>query len=183
MSTFHRRTHFQSDANFCKCGQIFAECTCYGPLKAIQVYQASDGQLTKRFYAELEKRGPAGHVAVNLFRAQKCSTRAKVYRGRRFKNAAYDTKQWAMQNLTAILAKHAEELWIIWGWKQDPSTVFGEQASWVLYVELPRQGQVSFHSPTRGAGPDYASAFDGQHKSAERIIAFCDQVYAQEVAA
>jgi len=29
MSSFHRRTHFQSDSHYCKCGYVFEECKCY----------------------------------------------------------------------------------------------------------------------------------------------------------
>ena len=162
-------------------------------MKAIEVFAQSNGELTKRYYVELEKRGSLGLIAVNLFRAQKTSTRAKLYRGRRYKDAAYDTKTWSMQNLVKILADRWPELWReniesgadrpTYGWKEDPETLFGERASWVLYVDLP-QGQVSFHSPTRLDGPDYVGEWDGQRKSAERILAFCDSVYAgAEVAA
>jgi hypothetical protein len=145
-------------------------------VKAIDVYQGSDGELTKRYYAELERRGPIGAVAMNLFRAQKCSARAKVYRGRRYKDAAYGRKQWSMDLLVQILAQHAGELGIRYGWKQHPEIIFDDQPSWVLYIDLP-QGQVSFHSPSRGEGPDYPGEFDGAHKSAERILEFCDAVF------
>jgi hypothetical protein len=152
-------------------------------MRAADVYAGSDGALTTAYYIELQKRGAIGLVAVNLFRAQKCSGRAKVYRGRRYKDAAYDRKQWSMDNLAKILAAQADALGIRYGWKQDPKTLFGEKASWVLYVELPELGQVSFHSPARGEGPDYPGEFDGEHKSEERIIAFCDCVHALEVVA
>lgn len=157
-------------------------------MKAIEVYLGSDGDVTRRFYGELEKRGPIGTIAVNLFRAQKSSGLAKVYRGgirgkASYKSMAYDRKAWAMQNLAKALGEHAGSLGIRYGWKSDPSTVFGERASWVLYVDLPRHGQVSFHSPARGEGRDYEGDWDGHRKSADRIIAFCDQVYALEVAA
>jgi len=42
------------------------------------------------------------------------------------------------------------------------------RALWVVYFELP-QGQVSFHSPTRGSGPDYPGEWDGTHTSQDRI--------------
>ncbi|HXI90495.1 MAG TPA: hypothetical protein VNO24_10820 [Blastocatellia bacterium] len=145
-------------------------------MKALEVYLGSDGALTKLYYAELEKRGPAGLVAVNLFRAQKCSTRAKVYRGRGYRGMAYDRKSWSMGNLVNILKQHGAALGISFGWKADPLTPFGDEPSWVLYVDLP-QGQVSFHSPSRGEGPEYVGEWDGRRLSQERIIQFCDQVY------
>jgi hypothetical protein len=126
------------------------------------------------------RRGPIGAIAMNLFRAQKCSTRAKLYRGRGYKSEAYARKSWSMGNLVTILTEVGPTTGISFGWKTDPSTVFGEQASWVLYIDLP-QGQVSFHSPDRGAGPEYAREFDGAHKSEERILAFCDEVFSREV--
>jgi hypothetical protein len=148
---------------------------------ALEVYAGSDGALTTRYYAELSQRGPIGLIALNLFRAQKCSTRAKKYRGGirghgSYKSMAYDRKSWSMGNLSDALIVHASKLGMRWGWKEDPSTPFGEQSSYVLYVDLP-QGQVSFHSPTRGKGPEYPAEFDGEHKSEERILAFCDSVH------
>ena len=106
-------------------------------MKACEVFEGSDGDLTRRYYLALEALGTAGVIAVNLFRAQKNSTRAKAYRGRAYKGAAYDRKAWAMGNLVAVLATHATELGIVYGWKQDEATRFGENASWVLYVTCP----------------------------------------------
>lgn len=145
-------------------------------LTAANVYASSDGELTKQFYAELGKRGPIGAVAINLFRAQKCSARAKVYRGGGYRGMAYERKQWSIGNLCKILEQHAGELNIVWGWAEDPATPLRGQASYVLYIELPGYDQVSFHSPTRGAGPDYTGLWDGVFASQERIIAFCGLV-------
>ena len=67
-------------------------------MTAAEVYQGSDGELTRRYYTELENRvGILGLVAVNLFRAQNCSSRAKVYRGGvrgrgSYKSMAYEKK-------------------------------------------------------------------------------------------
>jgi hypothetical protein len=145
-------------------------------MTALEVFRASDGDLTKQFYAALEEHGSIGIVAVNLFRAQKCSSRAKEYRGRKYKGAAYDRKQWSMDNLCDTLSKHGATLGIRYGWKQDETTLFGDEASWVLYVEVP-QGQVSFHSPLRGKGPVYEGEWDRcKDMSAGRIIQFCDSV-------
>jgi hypothetical protein len=140
-------------------------------MTAAEVFNGSDGEVTKSYYAKLEERGPIGQIAMNLFRAQKCSTRAKVY-SRRYRGSAYDRKNWSMQNLCSILNEHGAARGIFFGWKRDPSCPGFE---WVLYIDLPH-GQVSFHSPNRGAGPDYPGEFDGEHKSEERILAFCDNV-------
>lgn len=151
-------------------------------MRAREVFDGSDGLKTRTYYAELEKRGPIGQAAVRLFRAQKTSTRAKMYRGREYKSRAYDIKSWSMGELCKVLAEHGASMGFIYGWSQDPDTVFGERPSWVLYVEIPSMcyrsaGQVSFHSPTRGEGPDYDGTWDGQRASEERILAFCDVVY------
>ncbi len=153
-------------------------------MTATEVYASSDGEQTKRFYAHLQTFGPVGLIALNLFRAQKCSARAKVYRGGvrgkgSYKQLAYDRKSWSMALLCEILTKHAQSLDIVWGWKEDHGVPFGDQSSWVLYVELPT-GQVSFHSPSVGVGPRYTGEWDKEHSSPQRIIAFCDIVMAQE---
>src|SRR3546814_12169543 len=83
------------------------------------VHVGSNGDDTKGLYGRLSDLGPAGEVALNLFRAQKASSRAKVYRGRRYKGAAYDRKQWAIGNLTDILTLHAKAPGIVWGWGID----------------------------------------------------------------
>lgn len=145
-------------------------------MRASDVYAGSDGELTKRYYAFLGTLGPIGLVAMNLFRAQKCSARAKLYRGGnsqgRYKDMAYERKNWSMKNLVEILTKHGEALGITWGWKRDPRQAFH---SWVLYIDLP-MGQVSFHAGGRLRGPDYAGDWDGQHSSCERILSFCEMV-------
>ena len=77
----------------------------------------------------------------------------------------------------AKFSKHGDALGIRHGWKEDPATLFGERVSWVLYVDLP-DGQVSFHGPSRGAGPAYLGEWDGQRgMSVQRVIDFCESVY------
>lgn len=125
-------------------------------VNVLKVYLGSDGTATTALYARLEALGPIGTVAINLFRAQKASERAKVYRGR-FKGVAYDKKQWSVDNLCKVLAEHAEASGIVYGWAEDDAQPFHR---WVLYVDLPT-GQVSFHAAARGDGPDYSGAWDG----------------------
>jgi hypothetical protein len=121
---------------------------------------------------------------MNLLRAQKASERAKVYRGGirgqgSFKSMAYEKKTWSMARLCEILEKHGTDLGIVHGWKEDPATLFGQEASWVLYVDTPH-GQVSFHSPSRGRGPEYAGDWDGQRGiSAQRVIDFASGLLCQ----
>lgn len=142
-------------------------------MKAADVFHQNDGEVTKAYYAELAKLGPAGELAVALFRAQKRSTRAKEYRRGKWRRAAYDVKNWSLSEVCRILEAHGAELGIEWGWKRDPHTPGFE---WVLYVDLP-QGQVSFHSASRISTRDYPGDWDGSHRSAERTIAFCDSVF------
>lgn len=47
---------------------------------------------------------------------------------------------------------------------------------WVLYVDLPT-GQVSFHAPERGAGPNYPGKWNGvRGVSGERIVCWCQSL-------
>jgi len=138
------------------------------------IYDGSDGEATKALYARLTDFGPIGAVAVNLFRAQKTSSRAKVYRGGvrgqgSYKSMSYERKEWSLANLCAVLAVHADALGIRYGWQADADT---PGYAWVLYVDLPT-GQVSFHAPRRGLGPEYAGTWDGvRDVSAHRIVRY-----------
>jgi hypothetical protein len=143
------------------------------PAKAAEVFAQNDGAVTKAYYVDLAQRGAMGEIAVALFRCQKRSTAAKRYRGGRFRRAAYDVKNWSLGELCRLLQEHALARGLRWGWKHDPTQSFH---NWVLYVDLP-QGQVSFHTAGRLAGPDYPGDWDGKHASAERIMAFCDTVF------
>lgn len=150
----------------------------------LATYTGSNGDATKALYAELEQRGPVGHVATNLFRACKASERAKVYRGGQrgrgsFKGMAYDRKQWAMDNLAGALVDHAAALGLTWGWGIDAKQEFHRD---VLYIDLPN-GQVSFHTAGRGRGPDYPGAWDGMPgQSATRICGWVAQLLDGEAA-
>jgi hypothetical protein len=147
------------------------------------VYLGSDGQLTTAFYAKLQSIGPMGEIGLNLFRAQKNSERAKVYRGGirgqgSYKGMAYDRKNWSMGKLCEALGAHGDALSISWGWKQDPAQPY---FPWVLYVDLPRYGQVSFHSDRRGFGPDYPGDWDQMRgASVTRIIDFCSAILRED---
>lgn len=152
----------------------------FSPNRVMIVYSGSDGRETSNLYNDLFHKGPAGEIALNLLRAQKCSSRAKVYRGGipgkgSYRQMAYDRKQWSIECLCRELEKNADVLGLRWGWKEDPSILFGDNPSFVLYVDLP-QGQVSFHAPSRGSGPDYPGEFDGEHKSEIRIIKFAQTI-------
>jgi len=142
----------------------------------MSVFEQNNGDVTKEYYAEMNAKGLPGQLAVALFRAQKRSTAAKKYRGRKYKGAAYDVKNWSMSEVCRILdTMSAFEMAPKRGWKQDPKTVGYE---WVLYVELPT-GQCSFHSAQRLNGPDYTGDWDGLALSIERICRYCDLVERQ----
>jgi hypothetical protein len=148
-----------------------------------RIYRGSDGEATKALYAELQQHGVIGALAVELFRAQKASERAKVYRGGvrgrgSYRGMAYDRKQWAMDNLCKALAQSCSLLQ--WGWGLDEKQEFHRH---VLYVDLPT-GQVSFHTSQRGVGPDYGKPWDGAPcQSPERIIHWVAEVLAPQEAA
>lgn len=150
----------------------------------MMVYEGSNGEATKALYARLEQYGPAGVIALNLFRASKCSARAKVYRGGvpgkgSFRGMAYDRKQWSIGNLVKVLAEHSATCGLAWGWGVDNTQPYHRH---VLYVELP-SGQVSFHTEHRGEGPDAPQPWDGQRGfSAHRICAWTAQLLERRAA-
>jgi hypothetical protein len=131
------------------------------------IYRGSDGDATRALYVELHDRGPAGFVAVNLFRAAKCSERAKVYRGGGYRRDAYGRKEWSIGNLCTVLEGYAVLLGIRWGWLEDPAQSFHR---WVLYIDLPDVGQVSFHVAQRGRGPDFPCQWDGVRGAAPQRV-------------
>lgn len=129
-------------------------------LDLIDVYEGSNGETTMALYNRLRAHGPLGEVALNLFRACKNSERAKRYRGGNgqgsYRKMAYDRKGWSIDNLVTAITKDAAG--IPFGWGRDPQAIGFES---VLYLDLP-DGQVSFHCPARGQGPDYPGVWDGK---------------------
>jgi hypothetical protein len=143
--------------------------------RARTIFDGSNGEATKAYYVALEALGPAGVVAMNLFRAQKASTRPRFYT-RRYSDDAYRKKEWSLGLCVDALLAHGAALGITFGWKVDPLVPLNGAPSWVLYVDLP-EGQVSFHCPSRGKGPDYPGEWDGQRGASEgRIVRHCDRV-------
>jgi len=141
-------------------------------MKAYEVFHQNNGDVTKAYYAEMNTKGLAGQLAVALFRAQKRSLAAKKYRGRQYRGAAYEVKNWSLSEICRILSIPGHNY--KWGWKRDSNTPGFEQ---VLYVELPT-GQCSFHSPDRLTGPEFEGEWSGVRNSPDVIIAFCDSVEA-----
>ncbi|MCK1577883.1 hypothetical protein [Bradyrhizobium sp. 174] len=150
--------------------------------QVLAIYEGSNGDATKAMYVELEAMGPIGIIAVNVFRAHKNSSRAKAYKGRRYKSAAYDTKQWSIDNLVKALNEHAGALGIRWGWKHDPAQPV---YAWIFYIDLPKlRGQISFHSGARGDGPDYPGEWDGMKDVGPlRISKFVSDLFGERVSA
>lgn len=141
-----------------------------------RIFEGSNGDATRMLYRDLESFGPMGVIGVNLFRACKCSERAKLYRkGPGHKTAAYERKDWSIQNLAAALhEQQAKQLLDLkWGWAIDEDLrERGDPHHHILYVELPT-GQVSFHVGQRYAGPDFAGQWDGEKGiAADRICRF-----------
>lgn len=140
--------------------------------EVLAAYCGSSADLTRALFARLEPIGAAGAVAIDIYRAQKASERAKVYR-RGYVREAYAKKQWAMDNLCRALTQHAPALGLEWGWGLDPKTI---NFPHVLYVELPT-GQASFHTSERLAGPEHGKPWDGAPgQSAERICRYIARV-------
>lgn len=101
-------------------------------MKARDIFEQNNGEVTKAYYAELAKCGHAGELAVALFRCQKRSSAAKKYRGRHFRSEAYDVKNWSLTEVSRLL--QADNLGFAWGWGYDATTPNFEH---VLYVEIP----------------------------------------------
>lgn len=138
-------------------------------MNATAIYAGSDGDATTALYERLATMGDRGTIALNLFRACKCSERAKGYRGRH-KGSAYGRKQWSIDQLVAVLERQNA---ITWGWAEDPAQAFHR---WVIYVDIPT-GQVSFHTQNRGPGPAYVGEWDRQHGSGpSRIVAWTQSI-------
>lgn len=135
------------------------------------IFHGRDGDATRSLYEDLFKIGPAGAVAVNALRVSKNSRGGKnsKYSGRG-RRSAYESKDWAMGELCRELVKHADDLGISWGWGFDEKAIGFEH---VLYVELPGQGQISFHTDRRRDGHDYPGEWDGlKDVSAVRVVRF-----------
>lgn len=144
-------------------------------MRAREVFEGSDAALTRTYNTDLRRAGETGRLAVALLKAQKASNRAKKYRGGpasggSYSALAYQRKNDALAELCELLMARTERTW---GWKIDPRE---SHARWVLYVELPGHGQVSFHNIKRLQGPDYPREWDGERRSVERICSFCDTV-------
>ena len=136
-------------------------------LQIATVFDGSDAGATRSLYADLEAIGPAGKLSANLLRAQKASSRAKMYHGGSYRAMAYNRKQWAIGQVISTLKDHPE-LCNSWGWKMDPSCF----VPWVFYMEIP-PGQVSFHCYQRGEGPDFSGEWDGvKGVSPSRIVKY-----------
>lgn len=147
-------------------------------LSVSECFHGSNASATMRLFDELLRLDENGQLACLLFKALKASVRAKVYRGwaddgRSFRSLSYDRKGEALSSLAEFLdcvGSGAD----VWGWKIDPHA--NHSNHWVLYLELP-DGQVSFHSPKRFAGPDFLGEWDGVlGASEERVIRFCESV-------
>lgn len=141
------------------------------------VFQGSDSACTRKFLTHLEKQGQPGRIAAALFRAQKASSKAKLYSGgiersngefQSFRTLSYEKKSRSLKELCSLLL--IDSAGIEWGWGRDDENA---RAPHVLYVDLP-SGQVRFHTAERFAGPDYPAAQDGERASEARIITYCD---------
>ena len=171
-------------AMFCQQRRIKAGEDLHKATETQRAYYGSDATVTRRLHRKLESLGHEGQIAAHLLRAQKASSRAKGYgrsrhRGFRvtYSDLSYARKGDSITALCELLSK--ESCGLRWGWARDPAN---PKVEWLLYVDLP-VGQVSFHSPARGTGPDYAAGWDGAQTSEERIIAYCDSLLEQGPAA
>jgi len=143
-----------------------------GPVEDIScwaVFRLNHATTTRAYLKLLEGKGQIGRIGACLFRVQKRSSSAKVYRGDYVDFAYIDKGQW-LECLCKMLQD--DSCGLCWGWQRDEEQLL---AKWVLYVDLPN-GQVSFHSLSRFGGPDYPRDWDGTHLSEWRITDFCDSL-------
>jgi len=148
----------------------------------LSIYEGSNGDATRMLYRDLELLRPMGPIAVNLFRACKCSARAKIYRkGRGYRGDAYARKDWSIKNLATALHDIAQPHGLSWGWAVDEALRERDDPHHhVIYIELPT-GQVSFHVGQRYAGPDFAGQWDGVRDSAaDRICRYVAMLFRGE---
>src|SRR4051794_1159625 len=132
-------------------------------MKAADIFAIGNGDSTLAYYLELQRRGPAGMLAINLFRARKCG-------------AAGDARRvWSIRQLEGALLEHAGALGIAYGWKRDTRCVFGHRHEWVLHVDLPG-GQIGFGTPLRGEGREHGGwlHLPDVLLIPERILEYCD---------
>jgi hypothetical protein len=144
-------------------------------MAAIEAFNAKDGGVTVGYQNELISRGKAGQLAFGLFRAQKRSTRAKVYRGK-FRGNSYDGKNEALKFVDSLLLLSGSSLDSAvsdWGWKRDHRQAMHDQ---VLYVDLKDFGQCSFHSAQAMSGRHYRGNWDSSKASVDVVLAYCDSV-------
>jgi len=135
------------------------------------VFEGADSARTRRVLRNLEQIGLLGRVAAQLFRTQKSSGRAKVYRGD-YAHYAYHRKGEFLKQLCELLSQQKQ---LAWGWGTDVEMAENGPCH-VLYVDLPK-GQASFHSFERWDGPDYTGDWDGTHESESNIIDFGEKIY------
>lgn len=156
----------------------------YDVAELTKIYEGSNGDATRALYDLLRLHGPAGEIALNLFRASKAAMLAKKYRGGNhrgsFRSQAYDKKGYSMDQLVEALREHAEAAGIRWGWGIDRVRSETDPFRHVLYLDLPSCGQVSFHGP-RGDGPQYPGAWDGvRFQQMPRIVGFITMLLGTE---
>lgn len=135
---------------------------------------AAKGAYT-RWKNNILTRTPYGRFLLALENAQKASDSAKSraanglrmhdYRdGSRYWRANYrrsrDARELDYKRKSEAVAEACQLAPVAgttFGWRKDGGGV----VPWVVYFELPGIGQASFHSPERGAGPDYSGVWDG----------------------
>lgn len=146
-------------------------------MNAQAAYEATDYSETRSYLRALANAGRLGRIAAALFAAMRASTDAKTERRLAkgdplaeitVSRAGYARKRLAMQKVCELLAHNAAGL--AWGWGNDRRQA---DCPFVLFVDLP-QGQVSFHTPEKLMGPEYAGRWDRACQNRERVLAFCD---------
>lgn len=156
---------------------------------AVDVYNSSEADLTRAYYALLERHGIVGNIATHVFRATKCSKQiAKHKHEPQYRIGAIERKEYAINSLTTLLWQHRFKIGYQWGWDIDHTN---KEAPNVLYLTLPT-GTIAFHSPNMPRGrfrkelqiaASVPAEYVGRYGDlrAMRVFRFCDRIVAGEI--
>lgn len=145
-------------------------------MQGLDALAARDAAVTVQYQDGLLKRGLCGQLAFGLFRAQKNSVKAKGYVRGVWRRGAYEVKNESIDYVDTLLQKHGEALKIKWGWKKDKECTNYEH---VLYVDVFKFGQASFHASRPSSDKRYEGEWSGIKNTGFVIANFCDWVMTQ----
>jgi hypothetical protein len=143
-------------------------------MRAREVYDGSDGELTKRYYAALAERGVIGFDRDESLPCTEVLRPGEALSRRRVQRRSVRPEELVMGLLCSragAAMRGARNRVRVEGRSQGRRTTSGCSTSTCPPAKC------SFHAAAHGEGPDYSRATGtGSIQRAERILAFCDQV-------